>query len=202
MSDLAHIIVGLDRLSPAELEIVRQVITLKTGTGPPSTPEKISPKSGLFGRRRGKEPLTPALVSGPTNFVDPLKWELMESHEFYRLIQACEACSAPLLNGIGRKKDMHDRVTSIKDAWDDIPQHLMRPFRASETRATGRDSPSTTSKAKHTEAESRQRNSDSLPAELSSGSEDGLAGTVGKGPRLSYEGPEVLHRGAAGTPHH
>jgi hypothetical protein len=155
MSQLASVLAGLDGLTPTELVLVQEVIALKTGTSPPSVTEVKPQKPGLFGRRKGKGSLSPALpmlvgsqptdISGRPMFdIDPLKWEFLESEEFSELIQAVEACSAPLVHGGGRKLDMLQRVTSVKAAWDTIPNRLKRPFRASETRAKGRRSPPST----------------------------------------------------------
>jgi hypothetical protein len=134
MSKLANVIVGLDELSPAELEVVAQVIALRTGTRPSSpTKERPSTGRGLLGRVKGREPMAPTLAKGPTWDVDPLKFELVESQEFEELIHAVSACSAPLVYGAGRKQDMLNRVESVKAAWEAIPRRLKQwPFRAVE----------------------------------------------------------------------
>jgi len=150
MSSLANVIVGLDSLNPAELGVVAEVIALRTGNRPPSPSETRSPKRGLFGRRANSESKTPVVLSRSMPGIDPLKWEFVESEEFSELIEAVQACSAPLVYGPGRKQDMLHRVTSVKAAWDHIPERLQLPFRASETRQEGSAPPQTLSEEAHT----------------------------------------------------
>jgi hypothetical protein len=69
--------------------------------------------------------------------VDPQKWELVESPEFTGLIRAVSLCSAPLPTGQGRKGELLNRVSTVKDAWEAIPSRLKRPFREIENLLEG-----------------------------------------------------------------
>lgn len=139
MSKLAHVLVGLDELTPTELGLVADVIALRGGKIPSSPPEKLSPsRSGFFRTRRSSsDSKNPGATCEPTYQVDPQKWELVESHEFTELIRAITLCSAPLLSGPGRKGDNARRVLTVKGAWEKIPTHLKRPFREVENLLEG-----------------------------------------------------------------
>jgi hypothetical protein len=81
--------------------------------------------------------LTPSLTVDAALKVDPQKWELVESPEFTGLIRAVSLCSAPLPTGPGRKGEMLNRVSTVKDAWEAIPTRLKRPFREIENLLEG-----------------------------------------------------------------
>lgn len=171
---LAHVIVSLDTLTPSELEVVSQVIALRSGTRPTSPTEPKVQKTGLFGRRKGREPLTPALSTGNTLGVDPVKAEFIESNEAQRLMEAVSALSQPLDNGPGRKREMLHRASSVITAWNEIPLRLQRPFRAVENRTDGQTPSPPTAEARSIPGWERE-NPVPLPAELSSGTEDDLS---------------------------
>jgi hypothetical protein len=171
MSKLAHVIVGLDELSPAELEVVGQVIALRTGTVPASPQGVSPPKTGLFGRGKKKLSFSAALQKGCTLGVDPLKAEFIESDEGSRLMSAVAAASGPSKSGKSRNKEAADRLSAVTTAWNSVPVRLQRPFRATESRASGRTSSPPAAEVEYYPGSGQDYPVHS-PVELSSGTEE------------------------------
>jgi len=122
MSALTQVILGLDRLSPAELETVAALVAARTGTLPASSPEPMAPATGSV---RPTVPLCVPLAAGEcipsVDEAEVVPCGLVENPQFRALMRACEALSGSTPSGQGRKAWITERIHALKSRWHEMP---------------------------------------------------------------------------------
>jgi hypothetical protein len=132
MAALANVIVGLDGLSPSELETVAMVCALRGGKVPSSPQVSVDPTdrltAGWSSLSLREKPMAASKVTFGATAAD-----FVDNPEFRKLIKAVSACSAVQVYGAGRKLDMLNRVSSVTSAWHNVPERIKRLFRDSSS---------------------------------------------------------------------
>jgi hypothetical protein len=148
MSQLANVIIGLDTLSPTELETVSALVAARLGRARPATPEspeqtpskrapaalpleasggtEVNDSLILFKGRNRQNVGAVAASSG-----DPPEMQNLDSRmksAITKLLRAVSVVSSGEPSGPGRKTAILQRYRAVADAWKEFPSDLRSRF--------------------------------------------------------------------------
>jgi len=124
MAALTQVILGIDRLSPTELEAVAELVAAKRGVAPPSSTEAKPQTTGESPPPTVPEcqSLTDTPAADTTREVVSTTCGLLDNPDFRSLMTEVSLCSGSPPSGPGRKAWINTRLKALASSWQKLPK--------------------------------------------------------------------------------